>query len=397
MHQDSLFDPDLAMPGGRKTTVLLEGDFGEGELEFILELADQWGWRLLSLKALGGTIPDDVPFSGALIHDLPDGPVATELLKRGCPAVRVGMVTHPSDQLLPVVIRDEAAAGRLAAEHFFERNFRELAFVGWWSNTKDSAHYPLFDGFVRRGQELGANVAYQSLARFMHEPEAERFEHRAQAMASLLKDLPKPVGILTINDGVADSLCRMCASQGIMVPEKVAVLGSGNRPQFCQLGRMRLSSVAFAVDGLVARAMGLLRGLMCGEPAPQKPVWVPPVGVATRTSTDVLAVRDPMVARAVRYIWDNLKETMAVEDVAGAIGVSRRTLERGFQKELGRGVRAELYRRRVQVFRRLLATTDATVTDLAAEVGYGSQETMNRAFRRVYGITPSEYRLSLRR
>ncbi|MBT3296050.1 MAG: hypothetical protein HN919_05185 [Verrucomicrobia bacterium] len=57
---------------------------------------------------------------------------------------------------------------------------------------------------------------------------------------------------------------------------------------------------------------------------------IPPRGVVARRSTDVLAVADPAVARAMRFMWDHLDQNLSVEDVAMQASVSRRKLERIF-------------------------------------------------------------------
>ena len=54
------------------------------------------------------------------------------------------------------------------------------------------------------------------------------------------------------------------------------------------------------------------RRLMDGEPAPTEPILIPPAGVVTRQSTDVLALPDPDTARALRYMWEHLAEPPSV-------------------------------------------------------------------------------------
>lgn len=123
---------------------------------------------------------------------------------------------------------------------------------------------------------------------------------------------------------------------------------------------------------------------------------VPPAGVVGRRSTDVLAVRDPLAAKAVQYIWAHVCEDPTVDDVADALGVPRRTLERVFRQETGTSIKAEVRRRRLQLYCRTLRTSDEPIATLSARLGYRSTEAMNRQFRQAMGTTPDRYRRAMR-
>jgi len=123
---------------------------------------------------------------------------------------------------------------------------------------------------------------------------------------------------------------------------------------------------------------------------------VPPSRIVERQSTDVLAVTDPMVARALRVIWEDIQKSPTVGEVATALGVSRRTLERRFRIAVGCGVKAEIMRRRLQVYCRLLRSSDKPIADLAAMAGYRSLETMHLQFRKAMGTSPAAYRRAQR-
>ena len=85
-----------------------------------------------------------------------------------------------------------------------------------------------------------------------------------------------------------------------------------------------------------------------------------------------------------------------MDDVAREVGVNRRTLERRFQGALGRSVREELRRRRLQVACELLRSTRDSIADIAPRVGYRSTQYLHRAFLAAYGMTPRAYRLGKR-
>lgn len=231
-------------PQVKRSTVLLGFHPDAAREQVIFELADEWGWDLLGLEYLGGTIPADLSLSGALITDLPDGALAKELRRRRCPAVRFGRLPHPQDNKLPAVLPDQAAAGRMAAEHFVERRFKELGIVTYNASDPKMDHHALWSAFCERAEELGVRCHSHDTIR----PEDstlsndERFALRAKRLAAWVGDIPKPVGILTIGDETAHTICSMCAKEKVSVPEDVAVLGRGNA-RACRLSPMPLSSV----------------------------------------------------------------------------------------------------------------------------------------------------------
>ena len=133
---------------------------------------------------------------------------------------------------------------------------------------------------------------------------------------------------------------------------------------------------------------------MDGEPAPKEPVLIAPAGVVTRKSTDVLALPDLDTARALRYIWEHFTEPLQVSDIADAVAVSRRKLERHFRAHLHRSVNEELIRKRIERGCELLTTTDLSINDIARQVGFSTETYFFRIFRRTMGMTPRKYRLA---
>ena len=63
-----------------------------------------------------------------------------------------------------------------------------------------------------------------------------------------------------------------------------------------------------------------------------------------RQSTDLIAVDDPVVAAAARFIRENISRGIKVEDVASASHVSRRKLEQRFVRALARTPHDEIVR-----------------------------------------------------
>jgi LacI family transcriptional regulator len=284
------------------------------------------------------------------------------------------------------------AQGRLAAEHFSERGFRQVAFVGRdpWSDAR-----PVYDGFHDRAAELGLScglLQLKSPAKDERLSPAALFKRRERQMTAWLRSLPKPVGVLTYTDRRAAIICATAKHAGLAVPEEIAILGRGNDPYTCEVSPVMLSSIDFDHTGMGWQAARLLQRLMQGEAPPEAPILIPPKGIVERQSTDVLATPDPHVAAALRYMWDHLDLDVSVDDVARAVSVPRHRLERAFRQHLDRGINEELRRKRLEVFRERLTATDKPISELAPSVGFRTMVHLQRSFRRAYGMSPRQWR-----
>jgi LacI family transcriptional regulator len=123
---------------------------------------------------------------------------------------------------------------------------------------------------------------------------------------------------------------------------------------------------------------------------------LPPTGVATRRSTEVLAIDDPDVVAAVRFIRDHAHLPLSVADILRQVPVGRRTLERRCRLALGRGLGEEIRRTHLERARRLLAETDLPMKVLAERAGFSDCCHLAVVFRQELGLTPTAYRRQVR-
>ncbi|WP_217163871.1 GlxA family transcriptional regulator [Streptomyces sp. AC512_CC834] len=96
------------------------------------------------------------------------------------------------------------------------------------------------------------------------------------------------------------------------------------------------------------------------------------------------------------HIMRNITEPLTVADLATQAHVSDRQLTRVFKTELGTTPHAYVESARVEVARHQLEATDATLERVAAACGFGTVDTLVRAFRRRLDTTPTEYRRRFR-
>ena len=100
----------------------------------------------------------------------------------------------------------------------------------------------------------------------------------------------------------------------------------------------------------------------------------------------------PRMIQALRIVWPRLEEGVRIDDVARQMRVHRSTLLRWFQLDLGMSPQYAIMRLRLARAVRLVATTQAPLTDVAVQAGYCSFQSMARYFREVLRSTPSKVR-----
>ncbi|MEU9075111.1 GlxA family transcriptional regulator [Kitasatospora sp. NPDC004745] len=96
------------------------------------------------------------------------------------------------------------------------------------------------------------------------------------------------------------------------------------------------------------------------------------------------------------HILRNLPGRLTVPDLAAHAHIGERQLTRIFKTELGTTPSAYVESARLELARRHLESTDATLDRIATDCGFGTTDTLVRAFRRRLDTTPTEYRQRFR-
>ncbi len=347
-------------------------------------------WRislssLFSQMAANPMAMIDPPIHGMIAGAPPQG--RAQVWAMTCPKVLIGAEEMQFGQ--PWVGPDFEAYGRAGAEYLLERGFRSLCL---FCHAGGAAWIRLIrEGFVGAAERAGVTPRVfdrgpRTIARGVW-----RYEDQIADLIELFAELPKPVGVLASDDQHAWRVVAAVRQTTLRCPEDVAVLGVGNDEFVCESAQPTLSSIAIDHEQIGYNAARLLDQLMRGRPA-QRAQLVPPAQVVTRESTGHLAVDDADLIAAIRYINEHLQEPITVEDLAGGVMISSRTLLRKFKQHLGRAPSEQVRRMRLERAKRLLMNSSMSLAQVAVESGYGLQSALGRAIKQDTGLTPAAFR-----
>jgi AraC family transcriptional regulator len=100
------------------------------------------------------------------------------------------------------------------------------------------------------------------------------------------------------------------------------------------------------------------------------------------------------VADALQFIRRNYVRNVGLRDIAAAANVSPFYLARLFKQTLGVSPHQHVIELRVHNARSLLAagSGERSLADVAAAVGFSDQSHLTRHFKRITGVTPSQFR-----
>lgn len=140
----------------------------------------------------------------------------------------------------------------------------------------------------------------------------------------------------------------------------------------------------------ILHVLGLVRLLVEAPPEDRRVLSAGrgPVDVDDRTSA--------VVDATLRYITENLTGAPRLGEAAAAVGLSPSYLSRVFRRSTGVGFATLVRRLRVSAACELLARSRAPVAEICFRAGFSNLSNFNRQFRAEVGVTPSEYRTSMR-
>ncbi len=320
--------------------------------------------------------------ANGIIAHVKDAGTAAKIVDTKIPAIIKGFRIKG----YPLIATDNEAIGVMAAEHLMSHGFRRFAFCGfddlYWSNEREQA-------FSNRIQKESFELFQYKQPR----TKTKRFwDQELDYMAKWLRSLPKPIGVMACVDDRSQHILHACKMAGLDVPTEVAIIGVDNDELVCRLANPQLSSIALGAERAGYEAAELLDRLMAGEELNDTIIMTRPTQVITRQSTDVMAMEDQMVAKALQFIRRNTSNPIQVSDVIEVVPLSKRALQKRFRAVLGRTILDEIRHARMDLFAQMLTDTDRPIAQIALACGFPGIDHVSRSFRKIKHLSPLAYR-----
>lgn len=105
-------------------------------------------------------------------------------------------------------------------------------------------------------------------------------------------------------------------------------------------------------------------------------------------------LRDFYMKEAISFIEQNYQRDISIEEIAEICGLNRSYFGKVFRDTIGESPQAFLMHYRMARAAQLLKETRLPIGEIAALVSYPNQLHFSRAFKKVHGVSPREYRLT---
>ncbi len=283
---------------------------------------------------------------------------------------------------------NDIKVGEMAAEHFHNLGFKNFAFLGndsFYSRRRENG----YTHFLKQKSIVPNTfkVKFKKTVQY-----TEYWIEEDKGFIQWIKDLPRPCAILVAHDPLGRHLAQNCLQNEIEVPEEISILGVNNDDLVSSLANPPLSSIMIPWDKIGFEIGRNMEKLLAGQKLAGQTILIDPTNIITRRSSDVTAVSDPIIPKALAFIRDNITTGINVSDVVEHVHVNRRTLEKSFRTHLNRSPREEIVRIRINTAKELLTTTDLAMPEIAERSGFSNAERLSIVFKQVAGVPPMTYR-----
>ncbi len=296
---------------------------------------------------------------------------------------------------LPQIGVDDRLIGTMAAEHLINCGFEVFGYCGkpgigsQTGRAKGFAKALIERGF--RYKVFDPDAAYGELP-----DDYPVILHKEKKLQQWLFQLPRPIGIFACDDLHASWVADACRHLGIAIPEQVAILGVGDDDLICRASYPAISSIRLPSENIGEKAAETLQRMLLKEAGSAVDLYMEPETVVVRPSTDILAVANPNLTKALSFIREHATDRISVPDVVAVSGLSRRAMELLFHKALRRTPHMEIRRVQMECAKKLLRESDLSINDVALKSGFGSSIRFCLDFKKTMDISPGQYRKNYR-
>lgn len=297
-------------------------------------------------------------------------------------AIDIPKSALPDGKNLSRVFSDDRSVGEAMAQYVLTYgNFRSYHFV-----YDGHSHWA-----VKRLEGIAAALTARNrrLEIFVRPKDDEHVPDPPDVTA-WLKGLAKPAVVMAATDALAVEILNAARRARICVPHDLAVVGTDDDELLCEYARPRLTSIRPGHEACGYAAAEELDRLFRGKPPRTR--LLPVEAVTARKSLAVCVPSTHLIEAANDYINKHACEGAGVDQVAMALGVSRRLLSLRFAEYEKKSVHEALVEHRLAEVTRLLKNPNFTIREITARCGFPNANYLKRLFKKRTGQTMREFR-----
>jgi LacI family transcriptional regulator len=201
------------------------------------------------------------------------------------------------------------------------------------------------------------------------------------------------LALMTCADDWSQLVVEAANISNLRIPEDIAILGVDNDVLICELSDPPLSSIKQDSEIIGFEAAYLLDQIIKGKKVPIKNIVGTPINVIIRQSTDICAVNDPNLVKALNFINEYaIKNHLNVDKVVNATHLSRRLLEKKFKQYIGSTIGDRINNIRINAICEKLINTDLPIEQIAFGMGFPSSTNFSAYFKKYTKVSPLTYR-----
>ncbi len=291
---------------------------------------------------------------------------------------------------IPSVRLNDAAFVKFALKHLLKVRAKSILYTGDVRSTVVHTRSELMKEELKT-QPQTFNEYFHTLD-YASNLDGEQILKAEPDLADLLRNAEKPLAVSCSNDFTAMCICELCKVLKLEIPEQVAVLGVDDSAT-ARFHSPTISSIRLPGELIGYEAMKSLASILRGAPSPQSATLVSPTTIVQRESTMRSTEQSTDdLSRALALIKDSACHGLQVAELVQFLHVSRKTLERRFQKEIGHSPGDEIRRIRFEKAKELLSSTSLSVSQVSQLTGFNRVSTFSAFFRQQAGASPREFR-----
>lgn len=280
------------------------------------------------------------------------------------------------------VYHDSLASTELCARELLSLGFVNFAYVGhyrhlFWSEERKA----------RFREIISAHRLHLKV--FAPVQDVSEFEFRKD-LEDFLRTLPKPCGLLTVNDEIGEMVLVAANRLGIWIPKEMSVVSIDNNARICESLTPTLSSAEIDFHRAGRLAAELLKRILPKRNRNGESAAFGPIKLIRRASSSAIA--DRAAAEMCEHIRRNAFVPLRAGEVAALSDGSRRNAEKRFRKATGRSIMEEIHAVRLAKAKDLLANSSYQIAEITGMCGYASESYFRRLFRAKTGMAPLAFR-----